>query len=134
MDANGTNLNFGIECGDHYIQRYRQGALLLILVNMTFLSSCEKHKLQRKIGPLYPDMRRLIKKKLLTRTEWFILEIKRLALEYHETLKVDKKPMKSFNWRKFHEATHEYVTSARNLSNWKMRREKIMTISVESKE
>ena len=36
--------------------------------------------------------------------EWFVLEMKRLAVEYHNTLKADKKPMTSYDRRKFHEA------------------------------
>ncbi|KAK9501772.1 hypothetical protein O3M35_012443 [Rhynocoris fuscipes] len=47
---NGTNPYFGLICGDTYISSYQQGALLIMGVNIKFISSNAKKEFTEKAG------------------------------------------------------------------------------------
>ena len=47
---NGTNPAFGLECGDEYIQAYKQGLFLAISINFMFTDSDVKKKFEQKLG------------------------------------------------------------------------------------
>lgn len=53
---NGNNSYFGLACGDQYFSAYKQGAMLIMSINVEFKSHYEKTQFEAKAGVSFGDI------------------------------------------------------------------------------